>query len=246
MQNIVPTRVLARRSRNLLVASGLLMLFGILVFAIGGALFAIELVVADNPNFEIYNFIRSGLVVVGIIICVVAIGLVIRAFTWRTDNELALRTGDALAQELGSDYILIRNVSKRGLGYIDAVLVGPAGVLVLRITSKVGVLFNEGGYWLEQSDKSDWKALRWNPTKEVITDVNKLKKYLANKKLPDLPIFAAIVFVQNYPAVRWNAENPKVPSVYPDDLKETLTNSYFAKDRIDKAVVTQVVRSLYN
>ena len=152
MRNVVPRRALARRSRSFLTYAFFLALFGILMLVIGVGLFIVPLVVTSNPNYALYDLARQVLIAVGVLFILLAIGLGIRAVTWRTDNALAESTGEALADFLDDDYLFVRNVSRRALGYIDAVLIGPPGALIFRIVDKDGVYYNQGRQWMQQRD----------------------------------------------------------------------------------------------
>lgn len=246
MRNIVPARTLERRSRRLLVGALLFALFGLFVASIGFFLFAIELVVPSNPDFGVYDAVRRVIVGLGVLIIFTAIALVIRAVTWRMDNKLAEKTADALQEFLDDDYVFIRNVSKLKLGYIDAVLVGRNGVLVFRITDRVGTFFNDKGHWLRQRDRGDWQTMRWNPTREVVADVDSLRQYLADKDLPDVPIFAVIVFLNDRPLTQISAQEPVVRAMYAHELAYELNDTYFARQRIDQATVRRIVHILMN
>lgn len=243
MRNVVPARALARRSRRWLISSVLIVLFGGLAISIGLFMRTVPLVVRSNPNYSLYVLTRDMTTGIGVALVAVAIILAIRALTWRQDNKLALATADALEEFLDDRFIFVRNVSKFSLGYIDALLIGPPGLLVFRITQRSGVYFNEGARWSRQRDKGDWAVLRWSPTKEAVRDIKKLREFLAARNLIDVPVFGVIVFLEEPPATRITTDNAVVPVVQPQDLQHRLPQ-YFGKDRIDQVQVNQVFRQL--
>lgn len=245
MRNLVPARALQRRSRNLLYASVVVALAGGVIALIGVALFVIPLVVPSNTSFPLYDGVRRLLIAVGVFIVLLGILLIIRALTWKQDNTLAEMTGETLANALDDRYVFIRNVSKLSLGYIDGVLLGPAGVLVMRIVDREGILFNDSAGWLEQVDKGSWKTLRWNPTQETVADVRRMREFLKTRGLADTPVFGVIVFTKEMPAAQFTTRNPLVQVVYLSKLEYELQPTYFAKDRIDQATVNRLVSLLF-
>jgi hypothetical protein len=149
-----PSRAL-RRSSQLLTIAFFVAGAGVFVVAIGVLLFVVPFSAPSNPGYGTYLFIRGAVVVFGILIILVAAGMALRALTWKTDNDLALVTGRFLEQYLNDRYTFIRNISKREIGYVDAVLVGPPGVLVFRILDTRGVFANEGPNWLKQNKRAN-------------------------------------------------------------------------------------------
>lgn len=245
MRNVAPSRSLSQRSLNWLIAAILLALFGIFLVVVGLTFTSIEIVVPGNPSYETYVFLRNAAIVGGIVLVLVALGMAIRALTWRTDNPLAERVGDTLAQFIDEPFIFIRNINRFGLGYIDALLIGPPGLLVFRITDRKGVLFNEVGVWLEQTEKGEWAPLAWNPTNEAIDDIKKLREYLERRHLTDLPIYGVIVFTEEPPLIQVSAEKPVVQPVLLEEISYALADTYFSRDRLDPTVQREIVRILY-
>ncbi|MGB1286546.1 MAG: nuclease-related domain-containing protein [Aggregatilineales bacterium] len=243
MRQVVPS-TLERRSRNLLLVSGLIILVGLFAVIVGVVLFNIELVVESNDNYTTYEGIRSGLLVSGIAIAILGFITGIRALTWRRDNPLAKSTGDALADFLDERFVFIRNVNKLATGYIDAVLVGPPGVLVFRITDQKGIYFNEGSRWMSQRDSNNWRALRWSPTDEAVKDIKKLREFFHTHALPEVPVYGVIVFTNDMPVAQITQQTPLVPVLYTGELSYNLSDSYFAKDRIDQLKINKITNLL--
>ena len=246
MQNVSPTRNLSRRSRDFLIAAALVFLLGATLAIIGLTLHIINVVVSSNPGFEVYDLTRKAVLSGGIGLIFVSLLMALRAVTWKTDNLLAKAVGVELAQYLDKQYVYIRNISKRAIGYVDAVLISKHGVLVFRISDRQGVFFNEKGEWLRQKDKGEWKPIRWNPTREVVADVKKIREYLADYKLGDVPVYGVVVFTQEPPTTQFTLQEPVVPVVHTSQLSYSLQDTYFAKDRISAETVQQVVNLLYN
>jgi len=246
MQNIVPARSLARRSRNLLLGAVLIILLGILLVTANVFMRTVRLVVPSNPNYTLYTFATGAAIFLGVLMILVGIALIIRAVTWKRDNVLAQEIGDALDDFLDKQYVYIRNVSRSAIGYVDAVLIGPPGVLVFRITQRGGTYYNKGQNWLKQKDKDEWQPLNWSPSKECVDDIKKIREFLAARGLPDVPVFGVVVFTAAPPATRVTVEQPLVPVLQPHELSYGLVDNYMANTkRIDIPTVTRVLNLLY-
>lgn len=248
MQNIAPQRSLTRRSNDFKTLSLVVGAFGIFLTALGLLLRVINLsgFAVGTPNFGVYDLVRTIFLIVGIILLVAAAGMLIRAFTWKTDNDLAKITGNVLSQQLDDRYTLIRNVSKREIGYVDAVLVGPPGVLIFRILDAAGVYANEGSNWLTQNSDGGWKPAGINATVECVADINKVREYLEKRELRDIPVYGVIVFTKEDPVTKLMADKPVVPITPLSTLGINLQPNYLAKDRIDTPKVAAIVNALFN
>ena len=249
MRNVAPARALASRSRNLLLIAALILVLGGLAIVMSFFFKTVPLVVPDNPNYGFYVFAQTALLWLGFIFITLSVLMAIRALTWRQDNPIAAQVGDVLANQLNLDerYSYIRNLSKMTVGYIDAVLVGPPGVLVVRVTERAGTFFNEGAKWLKQKDKGQWQSLNWSPTSEVIEDIKKTREFLGSRGLSQIPIFGVVIFTEAEPATRVTTENPVVPVLQPHELAYGLEDSYFAqRDRLDQLTANKVAETLYH
>lgn len=238
MRNVAPSMALVRRSRQLLQVAFLIVSIAIFTAVVGLAMFVLPLAPVANTSFRTI----SGIVfVIGVILGVSGLLMALRAVTWRTDNDLAKMTGDFLAAHLDERYTLIRNVSKFRLGYIDAVLIGPQGVLVFRILENEGTFFNEVDKWLKR-DGNNWVPMRMNPTQQTIDDVQHLREYFAQRGLKDVPTFGVIVFVKE--KVNLSAEKPTVPAAQLPVLFDRLSTNYMARERIDQRTVDALIKTL--
>src|SRR4051812_34029481 len=126
MQNLNPTRIIARRGRDVLIIGALLLLVGLVVD--GCAILVLV--------FGVSTPLGLGILGLGMLIIPIGFGFMVRGMTYRMENQPALQVADVLSRELDGSYTFIRNVSRRGLGYVDAVLVGPPGALVFRIVDQ--------------------------------------------------------------------------------------------------------------
>ena len=246
MQNVAPSPSLNRRSRDVLMAAALIFLLGAALAVLGIALHVFSLVVPFHQGYASYDLTRKSLLALGIAVAFLGIALALRAVTWKTDNRDAWQLGEMLAAQLDNQYVFIRNISKRTTGYVDAALVSRHGVLALRISKRKGEFFNEGGQWLKRRRKGKWKPMRWNPTREIVADAIKLRAHLKDCDLPDAPVYAAIVFLGDAPAVSLKLQQPAVPVVYAKQLVASLRDGYFAEDRLTARAVQAAVNALYH
>jgi hypothetical protein len=242
MHNLVPSRALARRSRTLLTIAIVVGALGAFIAAIGVVLYAIPLVQAGDT---LYDLVRGSLIAFGALLFLLALVLVVRAVTWRTDNDLAVQVSSALGASLDARFTFIRNISTRELGYIDAILVGPPGVLTFRILDYKGILANEGADWLIQNKKGEWRPLGSSPTREVVADIEKLRTYLSGRNLGDVPVYGVIVFTTDPSATQLMGKAPVVPPTHLASLIPNLGDNYLAKDRIDARRIADTVRTLF-
>ncbi|NWF68413.1 MAG: NERD domain-containing protein [Chloroflexi bacterium] len=244
MRSLAPTRSLARRSTRLFQIAIVVVLGGVFLCVVALLLYVIPFVVASNPGFGFYNALRTILLVVGILVALAGGGMALRAVTWKLDNNLAIRVGEQLAPRLDDRYTFIRNVSKLGLGYIDAVLIGPPGVLVFRILDIEGNLLNEGSNWVKKNRRGEYMPMMFNPSSEVLADMKGLGEYLARRGHTNLPLYGIVVFTKEPPLVVLRASNPTVPSSQLTGIVDTLASDYFAMERFDSGAAQKLVKLL--
>ena len=233
MQNLNPTRIIARRGRDTLIIGAFFLLGGLVIAGLG----VICLLLLYTPPIGPILFFIS------LIVIIIGIGVMVRGLTLRMENVPALAVADGLSRELDARYTFVRNVSRRGLGYIDAVLIGPPGALVFRIVDKPGIYANEGADWLERKGGQTFSLSKLNATRECVTDVFALRNYLAKNNLFQVPVFAVVVFTA--PQVQLSARQPVAPIAELHTLMPVLRRDYLLEDRIDEKVVEQVVQTIY-
>ena len=247
MENIAPVRALNRRSTQLLQMGFIVLAIGVLLTVVGALLTTILLIPRTHPLFWLYDLTANALLAIGIVVILAAIIIGVRALTRRKENDLAMLTGDVLNQSNYFDgrYSYIRNINRSGLGYIDAVLLGPPGALVFRILNNTGSYANEGANWLKQNKHGEWLPFSINPTKEAVDDIQHLRDYLARHRLETVPVFGIIVFTGTQNAVTISQKNAVVPISHLHTLIQNLGGQFLAKqDRISQETVTATRRLL--
>jgi len=233
MQNLNPTRILARRGRDIMLIGALVLLGGL----VAGAVTLLLVLVASSVIVTIFTVLTAILVIVGL-------GLIIRGLTYRKDNEIAREVGEALARDLDGRYTFIRNLSRGGLGYIDALLIGPPGALVFRVSDDSGVFLNEGSDWLERKDGQNFALSRKNYTRECVTDIYALRDYLKKRNLGDVPVFGVVVLTSSQTQV--STRQPVVPVAELRTLMLVIRRDYIAQDRINAETIQKTVDAVFN
>ena len=244
MLNIAPSHSLIRRSRDLLVVAALVFLLGAALAVVGIALHIFSLVVPFNLGFASYDLTRKALLILGMAIACLAMAMALRAATWKTDNKNAWLLGELLARQLDERYVFIRNISKRTTGYIDAALVSRHGLLALRISNRKGALFNDGAHWLRRRN-GKWRPLRWNPTSELVAQATRLRAHLRVHDMPDIPVFAAVVFLRDPPELSLTVNAPAIPAHHASQVLDALRGSYFAEERLTASQTRALISAIY-
>ena len=245
MQSVAPTRRLNRRSRDMLLAAAVVFLLGAALLVSGTSLHIVNLVLPYNRLFPAYDLARKGMLVIGAGLSLASMLMALRAVTWRTDNAAAWELGELLALQLDHHFVFIRNISRSDTGYIDAALVSHYGLLLLRITRRRGEYYNHGGSWLRRGRKRRWRALRWNPTRDIVASALRVKECCKEQGVLGLPVFAAVVFLRDAPDAQLRLQNPAVPVLHASAFAQALGDSYFAAPRLDADTVQRVVNLLY-
>lgn len=237
MQNINPSQNITRRGRYYLFLGSLAFFGGAIAVALG-----VLFIFFPLWDTLIFDLLQGLLFVAGMVAVVAGLALIVRAFTLQKDNPLAYAVGEGLSQFLDARYTYLRNVSKRGVGYIDAVLVGPPGALVFRIVDYAGTWINERAEWVNQTRDGKLRPARTNPTREVVRDVYALRKFLAKHGLANVPVYAIVVFTS--PNVRLSASGPVVPICEIPTLYQIMGRDYLKDDRITPEMVRQTVEAI--
>ncbi|PJF43320.1 MAG: hypothetical protein CUN55_09070 [Phototrophicales bacterium] len=239
MKNINPSKNVNRRGRFYLFLGIFIFLIGLILIASGILLFLLPILgtTLSTPVAIISIIIGGGMTLGGL-------GLMFRGTTLKKDNLLAYDVGEAMRSFLGTDarYTFLRNVSKRGLGYIDAVLVGPPGALVFRIVDYKGEWINEGPYWRVRTKNGKLRPSTKNPTRECAKDVYALRKYLAKRNLSRVPVYGVVVFASD--RVKLRGQAPVIPIAEKHTLYQILSRDYLREERINSPQIRKVVDAL--
>jgi hypothetical protein len=185
MQNVAPSRALVRRSRQLLLFAFLTAAAGAFIAVIGIALFILPLAPLANQTFPV---IRNVVFIAGVLVGLAGLIMAVRAMTWRTENDLALITGRWLEQHLDQRYTFIRNISKLGIGYIDAVLVRrrASWCSALWTTRASSSTKPRNGF---DATRTTTGLLAGQPHQEVVVDIQRLRDSFQKRGLDNIPVY---------------------------------------------------------
>lgn len=242
MLNTAPSRSLARRTRQLILWAFLAGSSGVFLITIGMALYAILLFAIDTQGAQMQRFAGITLMVSGGFILLIGVALFLRSLIRRRENDLALLTGEYLSDYLDERYRFIRNINQPVLGYIDALLVGPPGILVFRILDDQGEFLNDKSSWARKNRQGEFLPWRLNPTKETIIDVKAVQHFLEKQGMAGLEVYGVAVFLADSPDVTLTFKNPVVPVAHLSGLIETLKPNYLATERISARQIDKLTR----
>ncbi|MBI5929445.1 MAG: NERD domain-containing protein [Chloroflexi bacterium] len=241
MQNINPSNNVNRRGRFYAIMGILVFFMGALASAMGILFFLLPLLGSSysTPGGVCLN-------VVGIPIAIGGLGGVVRGLTLQKDNRLAYEVGESMRSFLGTDsrYTFVRNISKRRLGYIDAVLVGPPGALVFRVVNYNGEWINEKAEWRVRAKNGNLRKASHNPTRECARDVYQLRAYFAKRNLIDVPVYGIVVFTTSPDHLTLRGEGPVIPIAELHLLYQIISRDYLKEDRIKSAQIKATVDAL--
>ncbi len=232
MTTTQPRRSVQRRGRQLMVIGALVLMSGVLVAALG---FVISLIFGSG-------FFGSLIIVFGGLVFLAGIGLMIRGVTLRKDNEEADSVAGILKVVLDARYTLVGNVKQRGLNYIDAVLVGPPGALVMRVSKQSGTFRNEDLDWLESRNGKPPILSGHKFSLECLQDVLSLREYLGKHGLTSIPVYGIVIFIN--PDVQLSASNPRIPFADIRTLLPVMREDFLREDRIPQQVCEAAVQLL--
>ncbi|MBN1967488.1 MAG: NERD domain-containing protein [Anaerolineae bacterium] len=238
MHNISPARAMVRRARQYLTTGAVLALVGVLGLAL-----LVLLVVIPFSRAAWYGGFQVILGGIGVVLLLMGGGLMVRGVLYPTDNPRAQQMAAVLARSLDYRYTFIRSLNRRGLGYVDAVLVGPNGALVFYFFHQPGQFICERNLWfVHERGQAQPKLSRLNPTHQVVKDVGALRRYFGERGLEQIPVYAVVVLTNPRTAI--TVTQPVVPVAQLNDVPTVLRDTYLAEDRIDAGMVKAVVQVL--
>ena len=244
MRSLSPGGGISRQARRRLQSAILVVSGGSFLALIGLALSVIPLVGREGSFAKVYLGGTQGLMIGGIILALLGLWLAGRAYRRRDDDSLARRTGMALRQQLDSRFTFITRLNVRGLSDIDALIAGPPGLLVLRLLDMRGDLYQEHGHWLQQSKRGDFIPLSFNPTRELLHDILRLRSQLTKSDLADFPVFGVIVSTRPLPELQYHSSGEIIPMAYLSSLAESLAQNYLRRERVTMRALRAALQQL--
>ncbi|HEX5503028.1 MAG TPA: nuclease-related domain-containing protein [Thermomicrobiales bacterium] len=118
----------------------------------------------------------------------------------------------ALARDLPDDYTLYRNLRLPGYRTdLDAVLLGPPGVVVLENKAYRGEFVLYHDRWYRADSDGDLRPWRSSPTRQAADNAARLAAWLAQQRLDAVPVYPLVVLSSG--VVREERRRPAAPVV---------------------------------
>lgn len=238
MKNINPSKNVNRRGRFYFLLGLFVTLIGLIAVALG-----ILLIVLPILGETLSSPAALCLLVLGIPASAGGLFAMFRGTTLKKDNLLAYDIGESMRSFLGSDarYTFVRNVSKRRVGYIDGILVGPPGVLVFRTVDYKGEWINERAEWKIRTKNGRLRQASNNPTRECAKDVYALRKFFEQESLTRVPVYGVVVFTAEQSQVKLVGQAPVIPIAEKHTLFAVLSQNYLKEERINSPQIRKTV-----
>ena len=245
MHNLSTGKGISRQARKLLQFAVLAVSGGAFVSIVSLALSVIPLVGREGSLANIYTLTTPSVFILGVITALIGLWILGRAYQRKRNDEfLANVIAQKLCLEFDSRFTLVSNINNQGLRGVDAVIAGPPGLLVLRFLNHNGSLFQERGYWLIQGTKGDLRPLKNNLTKELLSDILRIKSRLDDKKLLGFPLFGAVLSVNSSDVLQYHSNGEIFPLVFSSSIAERLQQQYLSRDRVTLRAVRKAVEFL--
>lgn len=241
MRNVSTKGAITRQARQFIVFGFGGIALAVFLFALATLLGTVRLAAPGTSEESTIQFVASVLRFLMWIVGIAGLVALVRGLTFKRDNPLAETVRGVLGRALGDEYTFIPSINTLRLGYIDAVLIGPPGVLVFRILQRSGTLLHEGSRWLKPGSDGKWLPAGFNATRDCITDMRAVKNHLARKQLPTEAIFGVVVLIGD---ARITEKDPRLPGTTLDGLLERLRSGYMAKQRLDPALAAAITELL--
>jgi len=148
-----------------------------------------------------------------------------------------------LSRILDDRYTLIRNLQiAKSQPDLDAVLVGPSGVLVMEIKnySPKYSYRCEGSDWFWRKPGKRYRRKEESPTKQAIINTSYLKTYLSHHGIRDIPIETVVVITN--PKAKFYVKKPHRPIFHPKELGEHIQS--LAEEPLDDTICDSIVNLL--
>lgn len=159
-----------------------------------------------------------------------------------TADARSARLAQVLSGVLDQNHILVRDPAPAGLNArLDAVVIGPSGIMVFKVVDEPGIFRCEGDLWLQRAPGKDFQLWRRNPTREFLAELDQLRAYLNKRSLNNVPLSTLIVFTD--PHTEISARAPAIPVTTLFNMPTELRNGYLLRPRIDEELTRRVRRA---
>lgn len=241
MKSVSGGRAITRQAYQFIVFGFGGVAFGAFLIVLGAFLGRVPLAAPGSAEAATLQTIVSISQFVGVVAAGLGAAAIVRGVTFKRESPLTERVAAVLAGALGDEFVLFRGLNTLRLGFIDAVLIGPPGVLVFRIVAGSGTYLVEGDRWLKPGRHGGWVPAGINATQECMVDMRAVRNHLARKGVPTEFIFGVAVVVGD---ARITEKSSVLPAVTVDHLVQRLGAGYMAKKRIDGTAAAAITAQL--
>ncbi len=241
MQSDAFNRALTRRAQRQKLSGMIFLLAGLVLIALGILLLLFIFVPFTGELPQV--IIVLGDFAIGIIAVLVGLFRLTRGIATPTTDALGARLTQTLSPVLDEHHLLMRHVKPRGLPITpDALIVGPGGVMLLKLIDEPGIFRCEGDVWLLRRAGRDFSSWERNPSREMIQEIDAMGAFLAQKGLEGVPISAVIVFTHRSAEISTRA--PAIPITTLEYLPIELRRGFLLSARIDTGTLKKTRRTL--
>ena len=228
MQSDAMSRERASRARRRMATGCLTTLAALVLVAFGVVLMLF-------PLFEgaLQTIVNIGAFAVGGALLVFGIFYFGKGVGSVTYDPRGARLAQVLSTVLDGRHILVREPAQPGLdARLDALVIGPGGIMVFKLVDEPGIYRCEGDLWLQRPPGKDFQVWLRNPTREFLPEIDRLRAYLNKRDLGSVPLSTLIVFTDPHASI--SARAPAVPITTLFNLPVELHNGYLLRPRIDE------------
>jgi hypothetical protein len=228
----------ARRARRRLTAGFILALVGMVLFAFGIVL--LFFTIFFNETLE--SLFTLGAFALGGFALIVGIFNIGRGLATPAADPLGARLVQTLTPVLDNRHTLLRDLRIADLKpQPDALIIGPGGLMLIKLVDASGVFRCESELWLTRKPGHDFQTWRRNPTREIVQELDALRALLGKRNLP-VPLQACIVFT--HPQAEISTRQPTIPITALSHLPAHLQHGYLAFVQINEDLLKRTRRAL--
>lgn len=245
IQPLLMGRGFSQEARKLLQVASLSIMGGAFVLLVGLVLSIIPLIGREGALANPYQYLQQVLILSGLLIALSGLWFLLRANQRRkSDDLLSQDVFQKLSRQFDARFTFVSRGQLRNMRGIDALMIGPPGLLVFKFLHHRGHLYQERGHWLMQNRKGELIPLKNSPTKELISDINRIQHRLLGKDLADFPMFGAILSMNDADQLQYHANEEIFPLVFAPAMHERLKESFLFRDRVTLRAVGKVLEKL--
>ncbi len=237
MQSDAISRERAQRAQRRIATGCLAVLAALVLIAFGVVLILL-------PLFEgvVQTLVNVGAFLFGGILLLIGAFLFGSGLAASTADLKGARLAQVLSSVLDANHTLLREPARGGLdARLDALIIGPGGVMAIKQVDDAGIFRCEGDLWLQRLPGKDFQIWDRNPTREFVQEIDRLRAYLNKRGLNNVPLTTLIVFTN--PHAEISARAPAIPIAPLFTLPVELRNGYLLSPRIDEETQRRVRRA---